>query len=71
MRYEIQKACIIPVSVGAGWRGDSAFTTEVWQAIDSAGSKEEAQKKLEATLNFNKGRGFFYRIALVEPAIKA
>ena len=62
MGWEVQKACLIPVNVGAGWRGDSPETTEGWQTVATVGDEDAAEKKLQEFLSWNKGRGFFYRI---------
>ena len=62
MGFEIQKACLIPVTTGPGWKGDSPITTEVWQTVANCGDQFEAAKKMRDYLRYNKGRGFFYRM---------
>lgn len=66
MRYEIQKACLIPVFPTSVWRGGGKSPTqELWQVVDTAGDEEEAVQKFDRCLTFNKGKGIFYRLVQV------
>lgn len=71
MSYEIQKACLIPISVGAGWRGDHSETTEVWMTVAQSLVKDQAEQKLNRFLEYNKGKEIFYRIVKAENAVKS
>lgn len=64
MGWEIQKAVLIPVSVPGIWGVDrEPITQEVWQIVANPGDEAQAERKLKEYLDWNKGRGFFYRIA--------
>jgi len=72
MGWEIQKAVLIPVASPSMWGKDQEpITQEVWQTVANAGDEAHAEKKLKEYLEWNKDRGFFYRMADVRSPQKA
>jgi len=64
MGWEIQKAVLIPVAFPSMWGKDrEPITQEVWQTVANVGDEAHAEKELKRYLDWNKDRGFFYRIA--------